>query len=365
MSKEKAILFVTPPELGHLLPTIGIARDLARESFRIVYLTGGFFEPLLQRHGFEIVALLPSDVEDTAMQLSAWTYWYTFDAVNGWRADLALIDRINEIVRKLNIYGVVVDDLFIDRYGEPLSQYLATLPCFAIGITLRDWTRAEKPTVVPRAYLCPAAFEIPSLVWRDANVHYVEPSIYNEFGAAVDRPREVRRPHVLVAFGTQSSIMHSNASARLQLIIELAASFPETDFTIACGRGILSSCVNETSANVKIQESVPQLELLRRSDMFITHGGLSSIKEGIISGVPLLVLPAQFDQPFNAIRVEVHGIGEAIFPEELTLAALTAAFLRIRQSATVREKLSYLQKIFIDEQTNRRAAQLILESFAK
>jgi len=364
MNPEKTILFVTLPEPGHILPTIGVARDLARESFRIVYLTAGFFEPLLKKHGFDIVPLLPPDVEDTSMQLSGWAYWYMFDVANGVPIELALVDRIKEIVRKFNVYGVVVDDMYVDLFGEHLRQYLASLPCFALGITLRNWDVRQTLTVVPRAYLCPAAFEIPGLLSRDADVHYAEPSIYNDFSVSGDRPREPRRPHVLVTFGTQS-IMHKNALARLRLIIELAAAFPETDFTVACGRGIFPPYENDATRNIKILESVPQLELLRRSDMFITHGGLSSIKESIISGVPLLVLPTVFDQPFNAIRVEAHGIGAAIFPEELTSTALTAAFLRVRQSTAIREKLSYLQNVFIAEQENRKAASLIIRSLAE
>jgi zeaxanthin glucosyltransferase len=65
------------------------------------------------------------------------------------------------------------------------------------------------------------------------------------------------------------------------------------------------------SGNVFIFNSVPQLEVLRFTDVFITHGGMNSIKEAIYAEVPMLMYPVHSDlEPRgNAARVVYHGLG--------------------------------------------------------
>jgi UDP:flavonoid glycosyltransferase YjiC (YdhE family) len=56
---------------------------------------------------------------------------------------------------------------------------------------------------------------------------------------------------------------------------------------------------------------VPQLTLLKEADLFITHGGLGSIKEAVFNQVPMLVYPLDlnWDQRGNAQKIEFHQIG--------------------------------------------------------
>jgi UDP:flavonoid glycosyltransferase YjiC (YdhE family) len=70
--------------------------------------------------------------------------------------------------------------------------------------------------------------------------------------------------------------------------------------------------IHETGSgidNVLIADSVPQLEILSRANVFITHGGASSIREGIYFGVPTVVFPCWLDQHGMAARVVFHRIG--------------------------------------------------------
>lgn len=65
------------------------------------------------------------------------------------------------------------------------------------------------------------------------------------------------------------------------------------------------------SDKVFIFSSVPQLEVLRYTDVFITHGGINSIKEAIYAEVPMLMYPvhSELDPRGNAARVVYHGLG--------------------------------------------------------
>lgn len=65
------------------------------------------------------------------------------------------------------------------------------------------------------------------------------------------------------------------------------------------------------SDHVYCFQSVPQTDVLTYTNVFITHGGLSSIKESIHAGVPMLMYPVHgdYDPMGNAARVEYHGLG--------------------------------------------------------
>lgn len=61
--------------------------------------------------------------------------------------------------------------------------------------------------------------------------------------------------------------------------------------------------------NVKVFTWAPQLEILSRSFLFITHGRLGSVREAIYFGVPMIVLPFWNDGYGNAARVAFHHLG--------------------------------------------------------
>ena len=67
----------------------------------------------------------------------------------------------------------------------------------------------------------------------------------------------------------------------------------------------------DVPSNIAVFQSVPQLEVLRNVDLMITHGGMNSITECILSTVPMLVYPGtlEIDQGGNAARVVYNQLG--------------------------------------------------------
>lgn len=63
--------------------------------------------------------------------------------------------------------------------------------------------------------------------------------------------------------------------------------------------------------NIFVFSSVPQLIVLTATDVFITHGGMNSVKESIQAGVPMLLYPihADYDPRGNAARITYHALG--------------------------------------------------------
>lgn len=139
--------------------------------------------------------------------------------------------------------------------------------------------------------------------------------------AWLDEPRD--RPLVLASLGT---LMHT-LPGLFEAIIEAVADEP-MEVVAAIGRGVDRARFGKVPPNVRLEDYVPQIQVLAECDMFITHGGFNSTKEALRLGIPLVVIPIGGDQPYSAERVEALGMGRAVSPEERDPATIRA---RIRE----------------------------------
>ena len=64
--------------------------------------------------------------------------------------------------------------------------------------------------------------------------------------------------------------------------------------------------------------SCPQVTLLRRSALAVSHGGNNSVTEALTASVPLLLLPLSTDQFAGAAALEDAGLGEVLDPNALS-----------------------------------------------
>ena len=64
--------------------------------------------------------------------------------------------------------------------------------------------------------------------------------------------------------------------------------------------------------NIYAYSYVPQVEVLRHADVFLTHCGMNSVNEAIYAGVPMVAMPFVNDQIENARQIERLKIGKRI-----------------------------------------------------
>ena len=89
--------------------------------------------------------------------------------------------------------------------------------------------------------------------------------------------------------------------------------------------GADNQSLGSVAENVLAVSYAPQLELLQRASLTLTHGGLNTVLDSLACGVPMLVVPITYEQPAIAQRVRWVGAGEMIRP-----AGLHASQLRDR-----------------------------------
>jgi len=85
----------------------------------------------------------------------------------------------------------------------------------------------------------------------------------------------------------------------------------------------------------------PQIEVLRRSSLCITHAGLNTVLESLSNAVPMLALPITNDQPGVAARIANKKSGVVISPDQASPGTFVAAIKRCseipRSGITFRE----------------------------
>ncbi|MCF2491508.1 glycosyltransferase [Dyadobacter sp. CY347] len=108
---------------------------------------------------------------------------------------------------------------------------------------------------------------------------------------------------------------------------------------------------------------VPQLTVLKYADLFVTHGGLGSIKESIYYGVPMLVYPLdlKYDQNGNGLKVEHHGLGlRGVFLHERS-ADMNKKMKELLIKDSFRENIRMFKNRIM---SNTRKEKIIEEFFA-
>jgi zeaxanthin glucosyltransferase len=150
---------------------------------------------------------------------------------------------------------------------------------------------------------------------------------------------------VLCAFGSQTQLYRDLA----RFLQQLAGAFedlPDHQLVIAAGAHAPELERVVRARNVLVVKRAPQVQLLARAALFITHCGLSSIKEAVWFGVPMLLCPMVNDQAGNAARIRYHGAGDFAPRASLDQTALRRAVLRLDRDPVIRERVASLQARF-------------------
>jgi MGT family glycosyltransferase len=112
------------------------------------------------------------------------------------------------------------------------------------------------------------------------------------------------RPLVYVSLG---SVINRNKDF-FRMIVEAFAGRREA-VLISTGNGVDPAEFGELPDNVAIEAWVPQSQVLKRASLFITHGGLNSVHDGLLFGLPMLFVPQQEEQTLNGGRAVELGAG--------------------------------------------------------
>jgi len=128
----------------------------------------------------------------------------------------------------------------------------------------------------------------------------------------VDWGAHASLPLVYVSLGSVAGAMPPFAGVFAEAIAALADL--EARVLVAVGPQGNTEPPDGTPDTVRITRWVDQHAVLQEADLFVTHAGAGSVREGLTAGVPLVLVPLFADQPYNAARVAEIGAGVLVGP---------------------------------------------------
>ncbi len=163
----------------------------------------------------------------------------------------------------------------------------------------------------------PRSFRDPTVPWP-STVRAVRPPILDEATAVAPSSTT---PFVYATLGTVFNLESGDLLHRLVRALEQAP----VDALVTVGPHIEPDEFG--AVGVRVEQFVPQHEVLGRCAAVVCHGGSGTLVAALSLGVPVVVLPMGADQPDNADRCEALGVG-------LVLDALTADAATIADAVT-------------------------------
>jgi hypothetical protein len=142
-------------------------------------------------------------------------------------------------------------------------------------------------------------------------------------------PRKVAaRPVVYVTFGT---LFNANLDL-FRLALEALADEP-VDVVMTVGRDQDPAELAPFPANARVEQFIPQAELLPSCSVVVHHGGAGTTFGALAHGVPQVMLPQGADNYEHAAMCERAGTAITLRPEMISSATLAAAVRRVIDTA--------------------------------
>lgn len=249
------------------------------------------------------------------------------------RLGYAVLNHTLEPVRRLISDQRVAWGLSALPPGEPIYSPLAQI--------------AQQPAVFdfPRKRLPP---------W----FHYTGPFHDDSSGDPIDFPYErlTGIPLIYASMGTlqnrQDRVFTAIAAACEGLPAQLALSLGNPHQTV----------LPDLPGSPLVVPYAPQLELVKRSALVITHAGLNTVLETLSQGVPMVAIPITNDQPGVAARLSWLGAGQVVPLAGLRADPLRKAIQTVLTDPGYRQRARNLQKQFQALDGVRRAADIAEEA---
>jgi UDP:flavonoid glycosyltransferase YjiC (YdhE family) len=212
---------------------------------------------------------------------------------------------------------------------------------------------------VPELVLAPKVIDFPEVA-RQPERHYIGSCVDTERKdapfdwGAIDR----HKGFTYCSLGTYSQF-YGDAPRLFRSVIEALRNDPNRQAILQVGSEALIRELGPQPNHILLAARVPQLDVLRHARLFITHGGIGAVREGLFFGVPMLVFPCWLDQPGNAARLVYHGV--ALSGDIRTVDAPSLQrLIREATSCKMREAVTRMSEAFRQEEDCRSGVEWIL-----
>jgi zeaxanthin glucosyltransferase len=133
----------------------------------------------------------------------------------------------------------------------------------------------------------------------------------------------------------------------------------DAQLVIALGGGSNPKSLPNLPGSPLVVGYAPQLELLQKATLTITHAGMNTVLESLSNGVPMVAIPIANDQPGVAARIAWTGTGEVITLPKLTSSRLQGAIKKVLTNDIYKQNAVRLQAAISCAGGVSRAADIV------
>jgi zeaxanthin glucosyltransferase len=133
----------------------------------------------------------------------------------------------------------------------------------------------------------------------------------------------------------------------------------DTQLVISLGKESGSEPLQGLPGSPIIVSYAPQLELLEKATLTITHAGLNTVLESLNNGIPMVAIPIANDQPAVAARIAWSGAGEFVPVASVSVPKLRTAIKQVLEQDSYKQNALRLQSAIHHSGGVSRAADII------
>ncbi|AFZ10182.1 glycosyltransferase, MGT family [Oscillatoria nigro-viridis PCC 7112] len=133
----------------------------------------------------------------------------------------------------------------------------------------------------------------------------------------------------------------------------------DAQLVISLGGGATPESLPPLPGNPIVVGYAPQLELLQKAALTITHAGMNTTLESLSNGVPMVAIPVANDQPGVAARIAWTGVGEVVPLKELSVSKVRSAIGKVLTQESYKQRAIEMQGAIGRSGGTKRAADII------
>jgi zeaxanthin glucosyltransferase len=416
------IAFLSPPVSGHLNPMTTLARELQSRNHDVVFISMPDGEPSVRAAGLTFLPCGAKEfpagsLKERLRRLSKLQGDEALRAMlqNAALRTEAMLNSLPAALSEAAVDAVVIDTalLYIElvpiSLGMPYAHVANALHFDYSGHTplcFYDWPHETTPAALARnrkgvatflealtpnrsvakAYAkrvgcevdwddpcatisqlawitqTPKAFDFESSHWP-RQFYHTGPFHDGAGRVEVDFPWERLTGEPLI-YASMGTLMNGLAEV-YRTITAATAKHKGFQLALSIGDQLDPEQIGPLPSNTILVKRAPQLELLKRASVCITHAGLNTVLESLAQGVPQVAIPVTVDQPGVAARIAEKKTGLFVPLKDLTVYGLSLLLDQVLNDTTYRDNARHFQEAIAKTDGLSKAADLVERAFGE
>ena len=201
----------------------------------------------------------------------------------------------------------------------------------------------------------PALLDMPRRCWPPY-FHHCGPFISADVREPCPFPwdRLTSQPLIYASLGTLN-----NSDVRVWRAITDAVRAQDVQLVLSTGGGAVDASSLGADASAVVVRMAPQMQLVEKAVLVVTHGGINSVMEALLAGRPMVVIPMASDQPGNGARLERLGLGVVVEKDGVTGERVREAVRRVLEDDGYARRAVEMQAKLKAERGTEKAVRLI------